>query len=305
MKLFQFSTLLVACALGLDAQSPPTLHLVGTYATGLGASGAEIISVREKDNLGAITNIAGSIDLLNLSDPTNIQRILRVVVSDCGTPNSVALHPHLDYFLTVCGASAPSASPVYGKIAAYRISDGAFLASAAVGILPDSVAISHNGKYAVVANEAEAFAEGDNGGPGSLSLIRLINFNPERPGTLDVTPIALTSASGIGGFSTNRTDDIGRLAIDNTPATLEPESVAYAEDSQLAYVTLQENNGVVILNLETTGLTYIGLGLTNHQADLTTGGVYNPSESLILYREPDGIAVFTGQDGVRYFVTAD
>lgn len=318
MRFLHLSILAGLSALSLAAQSTPQLTPVGTYNTGLGADGAEIISVREKDNLGALTNIgtagACSIDILDLSDPANIQRIRRVDVSgaNCGSPNSVALHPHEDYFLVVCGRSAPSASPVYGKIAAYRISDGAFLASATVGIQPDSVAISPNGQYAVVANEAEGYnpsessaGAGDHGGPGSLSLIRLTGFNTKEPGTLDVTGITLTSASGIAGFSTGRKDDLARVAIDNTPNTLEPESVAFSEDSKLAYITLQENNGVVILDLETEGYTYIGLGLANHLADLTTGGVYNPTEVLNLYREPDGIAVFTGNDDVRYFVTAD
>src|SRR5688572_3282014 len=37
---------------------------VSTYDTGLGANGAEIVSIRKSDQLAAITNIAGSIDLV-------------------------------------------------------------------------------------------------------------------------------------------------------------------------------------------------------------------------------------------------
>jgi DNA-binding beta-propeller fold protein YncE len=90
--------------------------------------------------------------------------------------------------------------------------------------------------------------------------------------------------------------------VDNTPDTLEPESVAFSHDSRFAYVTLQENNGVVRVDMLTAQLTFMGLGETTHAADLTVNGLYQPVEILTAFREPDGIAVDrTG----RFFVTAD
>jgi uncharacterized protein len=105
------------------------------------------------------------------------------------------------------------------------------------------------------------------------------------------------------GFSVGRTDDIGRLAIDDGPATLEPESVAFASrSSRFAYVTLQENNGVVRVDLRRSRLRFFGLGLTTHAADLSTSDGYMPTSTLTAFREPDGIALT--RDG-RIFVTAD
>jgi hypothetical protein len=46
--------------------------------------------------------------------------------------------------------------------------------------------------------------------------------------------------------------------VDNTPNTLEPETVAFSENSRFAYVTLQENNGVVRLDLSTGEMTFFG-----------------------------------------------
>jgi DNA-binding beta-propeller fold protein YncE len=290
------SLLLAGFATG-DPRPSPALELRATYDTGLGANGSEIISIRDADGIAALTNIAGSIDVLDLSNPLHPQ-LLRRIVTDLsrGTPNSVAVHPHCDYLLAVLGAPGSQ-----GTVAAYRLSDGALLASAAVGIQPDSIAISPNGRHALVANEAEAVGLNQNGGPGSLSLIDLPGCGV-RPPELSVTTIDVPSLAGLPGFSTGRTDDIGQLAIDNTPATVEPESVAFSYDSRFAYVTLQENNGVARVDVQTGEVTVFGVGQTTHAADLTVNGVYAAVQVLTAFREPDGIALdVTG----RIFVTAD
>ena len=276
----------------------PTLQLLATYDTGLGANGSEIISVRHRDGLAVLTNIAGSVDVLDLSNPNAPIRVRRVNVdTSAGTPNSAAVHPHDDFFLVVLGRAGQQ-----GEVAAYRLSDGSFIASGLVGIQPDSIAISPNGQHAVIANEAEAAGEGLNGGDGSVSIVNLANFDSRTSQELEVTNIALPSQAGVPGFSTQRTDDIGRLTVDNTPATLEPESVAFSKDSRFAYVTLQENNGVVRVTLRTGELVFFGLGTTTHAADLIVDGAYLPSDLLTAFREPDGIAL--DQTG-KIFVTAD
>ncbi|MCA1562286.1 MAG: hypothetical protein LC753_02320 [Acidobacteria bacterium] len=105
------------------------------------------------------------------------------------------------------------------------------------------------------------------------------------------------------GFSTGRIDDLARLSIDNTPATIEPESVAFSKNSRFAFVTLQENNGVVRVDVLTGELMFLGLGQTTHAADLLVDGLYDPvPDALTAFREPDGIAL--DQTG-RFFVTAD
>lgn len=290
--------LLVARVASADSQAVPRLVPRATYDTGLGVEGAEIISIRHTDGIAALTNVAGSVDVLDLSNPLQPRLLYRVEIDTAaGTPNSVAIHPHHDYFLVVIGAAG-----VTGTVAAYRLSDGTFLGSAAVGIQPDSIAIAPNGQHAVIANEAEAVGIGQHGGPGSISIVDLTGFNGVRPADLQVETIALPSQSGTSGFSTGRTDDIARLPVDNSPDTLEPESVAFSHDSRFAYVTLQENSGVVRVDVLSAHLTFLGVGETTHPADLTVNGLYEPVQTLTAYREPDGIAVDrTG----RFFVTAD
>ena len=171
--LFLTASLFVASAAMAGLNDAPRLVLRATYDTGLGVEGAEIISIRHTDGIAALTNVAGSVDVLDLSNPFQPQLLYRLEIDTAaGTPNSAAVHPHHDYFLVVIGTAG-----VTGVVAAYRLSDGAFLASAAVGIQPDSIAIAPNGQHAVIANEAEGVGIGQHGGPGSISVVDLTGFN--------------------------------------------------------------------------------------------------------------------------------
>jgi predicted extracellular nuclease len=290
---------------GLLLNDAPQLSAVATYDTGLGGNGAEIISVR--DDRGALSNAGdSSFDLLDLGDilsPTLIQRVgPSAMLSDL---NSLAIHPTKDLLLAVAGKAVSSTNPINGKVLAYRLSTGAFITEALVGIQPDAIGISPDGNYAVVANEAEAPDQNDNGGPGSISIIDLSSFDPDSPTPLNVITLSLPSQASTPGFSSGRYDDIGRLLIDNITNTLEPESVAFSADSQFAFVSLQENNGIARVELSPPyTLTFFGLYSTTHLADLTNGGGYNPVETLTAWREPDGVTVLDIA-GDRYVITAD
>ena len=86
-------TALVAIVAG-DPKPSPHLVLRATYDTGLGAAGAEIISIRDTDAIAAVTNVDGSVDILDLSDPFAPQLPRRIAIdTPMGTPNSAAIHP--------------------------------------------------------------------------------------------------------------------------------------------------------------------------------------------------------------------
>ncbi len=289
----------------LNLNVAPRLTAIATYNTGLGSNGAEIIAVRGA--WGALTNAGdSSFDRLDLSDilsPTLVGRVGPTAALN--GLNSLAIHPTKDLILAVAGNASPSASPVHGRVVAFRLTTGAFITEALVGIHPDAIGISPDGNYAVIANEAEAPAQGDHGGPGSISIVDLSGFDPDAPTPLNVITLSLPSQAGTPGFSVSRYDDIGRLLIDNSPNTLEPESVAFSSDAQFAFVSLQENNGVARIELASPyTLTFFGLYSTTHLADLTNSGGYQPVEMLTAWREPDGVAVVE-LDGTSYFVTAD
>jgi hypothetical protein len=295
--------------------TPPALSVLATYDTGLGANGAEIISVA--GNRAVLSNAPdGSIDILDVTNLLDINRIQRVQIPELAGLTSVAIHPTKDLFVAVAGASQPSR---YGTLLVFRLSTGALLAQTPLAVdaaspngrQPDAVEFSPDGRFAVVAIEAEQVSTSEDGGNGAIAVADFSGFDPDTSTSISASTVELPNIAGVAGVSSGRTHgDASGAAITNAPGTIEPEGVAFAADSSTVYVTLQENNAVARLSLggalpATLPVSEIfGLGQTTHAADLTSNSTYAPTQTLTAFREPDGLrSVDIG--GTRYVVTAD
>ena len=101
----------------------------------------------------------------------------------------------------------------------------------------------------------------------------------------------------------NSDEEIKIPIKDNSPANTEPEFVAFSPDSSKAYVSLQENNGVLVIDTASAKVDNVfGLGTTTHLADIDDNAKVKFSKKITALREPDGISI--SPDG-RYLLTAD
>jgi hypothetical protein len=131
-----------------------------------------------------------------------------------------------------------------------------------VGALPDFIVFSPDGRWVLVANEGEPNtcdnAEADKYGPrvdpeGAITIIDL-STGVATPTVNTATFTAFNGATldpSIRIFGPNAT-----VAQD-----LEPESIAVSPDSTTAYVTLQENNAMAVVDIASATVTQLsGLG---------------------------------------------
>ena len=227
--------------------------------------------------------------------------------------------------LAIAVQSSPKTNA--GVIAFYRLdSAGAatFLKKVTVGSLPDGVAFSPDGKYLVVANEGElstTFLTDDIDPDGSISIIQITNGVPA-----DTATTLGFADFNVGG--SRRSELPAGVRIGRPGATvaqdLEPEYVSISADSKTAFVTLQENNAVAVVDLASGKISKIfALGYKDYstknriaasdQYAGTLDTVYkNPTQpaqlknypNLFGVYMPDGIATVT-LNGKTYFLTAN
>ncbi|KPQ13930.1 MAG: hypothetical protein HLUCCX10_11780 [Algoriphagus marincola HL-49] len=173
-----------------------------------------------------------------------------------------------------------------------------------VGALPDMVTFSPNGRYIVTANEGEPNDDYTVDPEGSISIIDVEqDFSVHTAGfSAFEGQKASLMAKGYRVFGPNAT-----LAQDT-----EPEYVAIDSKSRFAYVTLQENNGVAKVDLNSKTIVEIfPLGVKDHSrsgndVDLSDrdGGINLQNWPISAYYNPDAIVAYTiGNE--EFFITAN
>ena len=309
---------------GMLAAAEPTLVLLGQLKVD-GVDGTEILSVHAPSRRIAVTcSDAGAVAVLDASDPSQPKQVAlhALGLAQGEEITCVAIHPDGKRFVVAikAGPSRPGRAEVRG------LADNALLATIEAGFGPDHVAISADGSVGLVCNEAEeaVLAKDLTSPPGSLTVPRFVGD------AVTGTQIALDDLSTTKGLTQAEagrfierevthdgagTTDFrghevaldGKVAlvplVDGKADLLEPECSVISADGSTAWVTLQENNAVLRVDLAQAKVVAVaGLGTTTHPADLKEDGTAAFTSTLVALREPDGIALTV--DG-RYLVTAD
>lgn len=190
----------------------------------------------------------------------------------------------------------------HGKVVFFK-TDGTFLKSVNVGVLPDMVKYTHDGAKVLVANEGELVGNEDLDAPlydpyGTVSIIDTADYGVS---TIDFKSV-MTAPSG------TKIRSGAEVARD-----FEPEYIAVDENDTTAWVTLQESNAVAKIDLSTNTLVDVyGLGFkdfsqTENALDFKKDDTLNiettPAGVYGMY-QPDTIQSYT-VGGTMYFVTAN
>ena len=238
----------------------PRLELVGRYDTGGGAGSAEIVAYR-----GATMYVLNKtkVDVVDLSDPATPTKTGELDLSgDGGEPTHVAAWR--DY-VAVTVPAAVKTDP--GKVVLFDAGRPGIprIAEATVGALPDMVTFASNGGRLVVANEGEPSGYGTPGAvdpEGTVTIINRRRLVAGQPGAVTTVDFGEFNAGGPRHAETAGVRLNGPGA--SVAQDLEPEYVGVS--GRTAWVTLQENNAVAVIDLPTATVTsLVPLGTKSHE----------------------------------------
>lgn len=290
------------------AQSAPLIslrHLTSVLGNPTGGS-AEISAYDPASKRLFVTNITNStVDVLNFADPVAPVYLQSIDMSSFGGGiNSVAVKNGI-----VAAAVKGNTSADNGKVVFFN-ANGNFISEVTVGNLPDMVIFSNDGTKVLTANEGEPSDDYSIDPLGSVSVIDIAggvaNLTNANVTTLDFESfngqIDALRTAGVRIFGPNAT--VGK--------DLEPEYICVSADDNTALVTLQENNALATIDLQTLTVTSIEpLGYKDHSqvtnildASDRGGKIFAAAWPIKGAYMPDAIECFE-IGGVTYAITAN
>lgn len=309
---------LAACGGSDDVDLTPSglvLAKLGAYSHQGGEGSAEITAFdAASKKLFVVNGALASLDVLDLTNPAQPVLLKTITMASlwagAGAANSVAVHEGM---VALAVQAVDKTQP--GRLIVLRASDYVVLGTAVVGALPDMVTFTPDGKTLLLANEGE---------PNSYGLPDSVD--PE--GSISVVDVSALTLASVNVVLTARTADFkafndqkdaliaSGVRIFGPGATvaqdMEPEYITVSADGKTAFVTLQENNALAIVDIATAKVTAIkplgykdhslaGNGLDASDRDSATNIKTWPVLGMYL---PDAIASYS-VGGQTYLITAN
>ena len=233
-----------------------SLTPVGQYNAGGGIERAEIAAYDSATRrIFAINPTELRLDVLDVSNPALPELVFTVALA--GRPNGVAIK---DGVVAVAVENAPKTSP--GWVQFFDVG-GNLLNTVTVGALPDMLVFTPNGRRLLVANEGEPNSYNQ---PSSIDPEGTVSIIDMTVGAANLTAADVRTAKFNDAVPQTNAESIRKYGPNATLAQdLEPEYIAVSQDSKTAWVTLQENNAMAILDIENSEFTkLVGLGFKDY-----------------------------------------
>jgi 2',3'-cyclic-nucleotide 2'-phosphodiesterase (5'-nucleotidase family) len=248
-----------------------------------------------------------SFDILSIAEPADPTLIRRVGLEAYGAgPNSIAFSSGI---VAVAVEADPKTEP--GRVVFFN-RDGDYLNQLSVGALPDMLTFTPDGSHLLIANEGEP--DGDVNPEGSVTVFSMPRFSWLLPYLPPRRMQQRVRTADFRHFSADKLHAAGvRLSAGVPPAQdLEPEYIAVSDDSRRAWVTLQENNAIALLDIQRGQFEWVrGLGLKDHGTEGSGLDASDKDDTINIapwpvfgMYQPDAVAAFKSR-GRTYLVTAN
>ncbi|MBA2496664.1 MAG: choice-of-anchor I family protein [Acidimicrobiia bacterium] len=288
----------------------PTLVEIGRYTTGLGEASAEIVAY-DDGRFFVVNSDDTSVDVVELGADGATTLVRRIDLSAFGDGvTSVDVQDGLIAVAVVAPVPTDPGSVVF-------VDDETFAVRvvAPVGALPDMLSFTPDGTRVLVANEGQPSDDYTVDPEGSVSIIRLTTLlrrGGQAPGAV-TTAHFRTYDRPVARGGREVPDGVRVFGPGASPSQdFEPEYITVSPDSATAYVSLQENNALAVIDvvggrvddvraLGTKDHSVEGNGLDPSDRD---GGINIgpwPVQGLFM---PDGIASYEA-GGELFVVTAN
>jgi 2',3'-cyclic-nucleotide 2'-phosphodiesterase/3'-nucleotidase/5'-nucleotidase len=284
----------------------PKLSVLGSFRAGPFNQGAAEIVAHDpaSQRLFVVNGADKTIDIIDIKDPAKPNRIAQIAIPmEHGvSANSVAVRNGI---VAVAAEALVRTDP--GSCVFFD-TDGNFLNAVKAGSLPDMLTFTPDGKKVLVANEGEPNIDYSVDPEGSISIIDI-------SGGIEGLTQANVRQVTFGSFTRDSLEPGIRIFGPGASVAqdLEPEYIAISPDSKTAYVTLQENNAIAIVDVETATVTRIAaLGTKDHSirgneidASDRDGSAQFRTWNVRGMYQPDAIVTYTGADGQLFVITAN
>jgi hypothetical protein len=301
---FLLTLLSIAGSINIVAESASALNItrlssIGNSTTAANNFGSEIPTYDPASRRLFVTGPNNRLDIADISNPASPIRLPSIDLSSYGAGvNSVAIKNGI-----VAVAMEASTITNNGSVVFFD-TNGVFQSQVTVGALPDMLTFTPDGNRVLVANEGEA-ASGVNPN-GSVSVINL------AAGVSNPTVNTATFTSFNGQENALRNQGVRIFPGQTVSQDVEPEYITVSEDGTTAWVSLQENNAIAVMDIVNAQVTSIlplgakdfnapGNGLDASDRD---GGVNINNWPVFGLYQPDTIATVTVA-GQTYLITAN
>lgn len=279
------------------------LHLGSFDPDSSGSSTCEVVAYDPlSKRIFTSSSIQNRLDIVDFSDPTQLSVIASVDLSPYGGITSVACH---NGRVAVASPNADEALP--GSVV-FLDTNGVYLGQVTVGALPDMVTFSPNGDWLLVANEGQPRSDYSLDPEGSVSVIDMSTGIPTQAQVTTASFAAFNAQYAALKAAGVRLTGPGSTVSQD----VEPEYIVVAPDQSKAWITLQENNAIAVLDLSTKSITDVWpLGTKSMMAPINGMDASDQNTHVLLanwptkqFYIPDAISHLSA-NGNSFLITAN